>query len=161
MTSLAKKPSLGLVNAWDRLSGLPGGSSVFSFFVGRSARYTGTIGARVLEFGDGMAQVEMRDRPKVRNHLHSVHAIALMNLGELCTGLAVMSLVDGRGRGIVSQLSMEYTKKARGTITGRCDAEVPESPGVHDVTATGTLRDAAGDVVAVATAQWRIEIFEQ
>ena len=85
----------------------------------------------------GYARVEMRDRPKVRNHLKSIHAIALMNLGEVTTGLAVLSLVDGKGRGIVSNLEMKYVKKARGTITGTCTASVPETPGSHDVLAEG------------------------
>jgi len=159
MSTQVQRKSLGLVSAWQRLSRLPCGKSLFSFFVGRSARYTGTIGAKVIDFGPGVAQVEMQDRPLVRNHLKSVHAIALMNLGELCTGLAVMSLVDGRGRGIVSQLSMEYMKKARGTITGTCEATIPESQGSHDVVAEGILRDESGDTVAIARAQWRIEIF--
>jgi len=140
---------------------MPGGKRLFSFFVGRSARYTGTIGAVVQELEDGRAVVTMRDRPLVRNHLRSVHAIALMNLGELVTGLTVMYQVDGRGRGIVSHLEMEYIKKARGTITGVCDFVAPSEVGVHEgVIVQGDLKDESGEIVAKISATWKLEIFD-
>lgn len=146
---------------WKRLSSIPGGKKLFSMVVGRTARYTGTIGAIVEEVEDGRAVVTMRDRPLVRNHLKSVHAIALMNLGELVTGLTVMYQVDGRGRGIVSHLEMEYLKKARGTITGECTYIAPTEAGVHEnVVVEGILRDADGDEVARCRATWKLEIFD-
>jgi acyl-coenzyme A thioesterase PaaI-like protein len=135
------------------------GSRIFSFLVGRQARYTGTIGAKVTHLEKGHAVVEMADRAAVRNHLKSVHAIALMNLGELCTGLTVMHQVDGLGRGIVKNLSMEYVKKARGTITAECQSIVPDTPGDHDFIAEGLLRDQDGDIVARCTATWRLQIY--
>jgi len=144
---------------WERAQGWPMGSRIFSFLVGRQARYTGTIGARVTHLESGYSAVEMSDRPAVRNHLKSVHAIALMNLGELCTGLTVMHQVDGRGRGIVKNLSMEYLKKARGTITAECRSVVPSEPGDHDFIAEGVLKDEGGEIVARCTATWRLQIY--
>lgn len=143
---------------WARTSRLPMGNRVFSTLIGRAAPYTGTIRPLVLELSDGHSRVQLRDRASVRNHLRSVHAIALMNLGEVATGLAVMHAVDGRGRGIVTSLRMEYLKKARGTITATCDQQVPLSPGTHDLEVTGELRDDSNDVVARMWATWRVEI---
>ena len=146
---------------WERFSGMPGGKRLFSFVVGRTARYTGTIGAVVQELEDGRAVVTMRDRPIVRNHLRSVHAIALINLGELVTGLTVMYQVDGRGRGIVSNLEMEYIKKARGSITGVCEYTAPTAVGEHkNVVVEGLLKDESDEVVAKIRATWKLEIFE-
>jgi acyl-coenzyme A thioesterase PaaI-like protein len=135
------------------------GHRIFSYLIGRQARYTGTIGARVVELDHGVAVVEMADKPAVRNHLKSVHAIALMNLGELCTGLSVMHQIDGKGRGIVKNLSMEYTKKARGTITAECRSKVPTEAGDHDFIAEGVLKDSDGDIVAKCTATWRLQVY--
>ena len=157
-TTSVKKTTLR--DNWARFSTMPGGKRLFSFVVGRTARYTGTIGAVVQELEDGRAVVTMRDRPLVRNHLRSVHAIALMNLGELVTGLTVMYQVDGRGRGIVSNLEMEYIKKARGTITGVCEFVAPTQVGEHkEVVVEGLLKDDADEVVAKIKATWKLEIF--
>src|SRR5689334_10080950 len=75
--------------AWDVLSGMPGGKLVFSKLVGRMAPYTGTIKATVTVLRPGYAEVEMHDRRGVRNHLASIHAIALANLGELAGNVAL------------------------------------------------------------------------
>ena len=149
-----------IAGLWNRFSGVPGGKTLFSYMLGRAARYTGTIGAVVEHLEDGRSVVTMRDRAKVRNHLKSVHAIALMNLGELATGAAVMYQVDGRGRGILKGIGMEYFKKSRGTITATCEAVVPKEPGKHDLEVEGVLTDQSGDVVAKVNATWRIDIFE-
>lgn len=147
-----------LAELWDRLAPLPFGKRFFSFLIGWMAPYTGTVGARVDELGPGHAVVSLRDRRAVRNHLKSVHAIALMNLGEVATGIAVMHGIDGRGRGIITQLKMDYLKKARGTITATCDVTLPTTKGKHDLVVVGSLRDAGGEEVALATATWRVEL---
>jgi len=147
-----------LAQSWARLSSIPGGARIFSWAVGRMAPYTGSIGAEVLELADGHAKVRMRDRKKVRNHLGSVHAIALMNLGEVATGLAVMHAVDGRGRGIIVHLAMDYLKKARGTLTATCDTELPTAVGDLEHRCTAEIHDEGGDLVARATALWRLQI---
>ena len=143
---------------WDRTSRLPMGHKVFSRLIGRTAPYTGTMRATVTELGPGFATCVLPDRPVVRNHLRSVHAVALINLGELATGLSVMHAVDGRGRGIVTELCMEYHKKARGTITATCRTELPTTPGTHDLKVEAELRDPQGEHVATARATWRIEL---
>jgi len=157
--SVPAKKRMTIAQLWERSKRWPAGARVFSFMIGRQARYTGSIGAQVTHLETGRAVVQMADKAAVRNHLKSVHAIALMNLGELCTGLAVMHQVDGKGRGIVKNLSMEYIKKARGTITGECETRVPEESGDHEFVATGLLRDQSGDVVAKCTATWQLQIY--
>ena len=144
--------------AWARCRALPLGNRVFSRIVGRMAPYTGSIGCTVLELSDGHSKVELRDRKAVRNHLNCVHAVALINLGEVATGLAVMHAIDGRGRGIVTELRMQYFKKSRGTITATCDVPVPVEPGQHDLEVVGELHNAEGELVAKAFATWKVEI---
>lgn len=146
---------------WDRLSGLPGGKRLFSWLVGRTAPYTGTIGARVEEVREGYARIHMRDRRKVRNHLRSVHAVAQLNLAEEVSGLAVVYSMPPGLRGIPVHLEIDYEKKARGTITAVCElpGPVPE-PGEEGervpYEVPVALTDPSGDVVARAKARWVI-----
>jgi acyl-coenzyme A thioesterase PaaI-like protein len=120
------------------------------------ARYSGSISPHVLELEAGRAVVTMYDRPAVRNHLHSVHAIALMNLGEIATGLAVLASLGDNRRGIVTNLAMEYTKKARGTMTATCVFEQPPADFEGPFNVRAELCDEAGDIVAIAMAEWTI-----
>lgn len=152
----SKRPTVAQL--WGTLAPLPGGKRLFSRAVGRFAPYTGTIGCEVEELRAGYAVVAMADRPAVRNHLGSVHAIALMNLGEVATGLSMLVAIDGRGRGIITHLEMDYVKKARGRITATCEAVLPEGVGQHEYLADSVLRDEAGAIVARARAVWKLDI---
>ena len=157
MTDRKKQGGLNLLSLWKKLARLPFGGLVFSWFLGRMAPYSGTIRARIEQFSEGRAVVSMPDRKKNRNHLRSLHAIALINLGEIATGLAVLSTVDGRGRGIVTGLRMEYLKKARGKITATATVDSDVGGGEHII--QGQLVNEAGESVAVIYATWQIEVF--
>jgi acyl-coenzyme A thioesterase PaaI-like protein len=152
----SSRPSIAQL--WTTLARLPGGKLLFSKFVGRAAPYTGTINAKVQVLEDGHSEVLLEDKRAVRNHLDCVHAIALMNLGEVATGLCMLYGVDGRGRGIIKALKMEYYKKARGNITASCWAKAPTTSGDHDIDVVAELRDEKGVVVAKAFATWKVTI---
>ncbi|MCX4240682.1 hotdog fold domain-containing protein [Paraliomyxa miuraensis] len=136
---------------WDRLGPLPGGKQVFSLLVGRMAPYTGSIDGRVVELRRGFARVELDDRRKVRNHLRSVHAIALVNLAELCGNLALSYSLPDDARFIVAGLSIDYVKKARGTITATSECPVPASNERHEYAVPVVMTDRHGEAVARAT----------
>ena len=155
---MPSSPSLSaqIRNNWEKLSGKPMGKWLFSRAIGWMAPYTGTVGAVVDELRPGYARVLLKDRKKVRNHLNSVHAIALMNLGEMSTGLALMSAMPEDARGILAGLSMDYHKKARGLLTAECSCDIPETSERKEYQIVGEIKDESGDVVATATARWLI-----
>ena len=118
--------------------------------------YTGALGATVVQFDPGHVRVRLRDRRGVRNHLRSVHAIALSNLGELSTGLALLGALPPTVRGILTGIDTEYRKKARGLLDAEARCEVPEVAASIEQVVEAEIRDAAGDVVAVVHARWRL-----
>jgi len=145
-----------ILQRWQRLSALPGGRHLFSFMLGRLAPYTGSIAAQVKVLEPGYAQVELRDRRKVRNHLNCIHAIALMNLGEVTTGLALLSGLRPGVRGIITGLSIEYFKKARGRLVSVAETVQPEVSGELEHEVHADIKDQSGERVARCTAKWRL-----
>jgi len=141
---------------WRRLAPLPGGKTLFSLLLGRITPYSGTIGARVEELAPGFCRAALRDRRRVRNHLNSVHAMALANFAELTSALAVLSGLAPGVQGIVTGFSITYQKKARGRLIAECRVTGLDVSAERDQEAVVTVSDAAGDVVAQATARWRL-----
>jgi len=137
--------------AWDRLGSLPLGDRVFSRMVGLMAPYTGSVGARVVELRDDYARVELRDRWAVRNHLTSVHAIALANLAELTGNIAVAYTLPDDGRFIVAGMDIEYLAKARGRITAICDQALPRTSDKREYPVVVEMYDPKQTLVARAS----------
>lgn len=153
---MSDEAASGLLASWNRLRGLPGGRAIFRYVLGRRVPYTGSISPEVIELEPGRTRVVMRDRPRLRNHLRSLHAVALTNLGELATGLAVTSSLPASARGIPTGFSIEFLKKARGTIEARCSAEIERTDEERDLDVEADLVDESGDTVARFTARWRV-----
>jgi acyl-coenzyme A thioesterase PaaI-like protein len=101
-------------------------------------------------------KLRLRDRRGIRNHLGSVHAVALANLGELASGLAMTTALPAGVRSIVTGLSVEFRKKARGVLEAESRVAVPAVTGDVELDVHAVIHDATGSVVAVVTARWRL-----
>ncbi len=145
-----------LLDLWDRLSPLPGGRRLFSFLLARRVPYSGSVKARIEHLEPGFVQVSLRDRRRVRNHLDSIHAVALTNVGELASGLALLTALPRGVRSIVVRLETRFHHKARGRVVATCRV-VPEPVAEEtEREVRAEIHDAEGRRVAEVTALWRL-----
>lgn len=149
-------PGTRLLRLWRQLSPLPGGQWLFAMIFSRMVPYSGSVGPRIRHLEPGHARVEIPDRRSNRQHLGSVHAIALMNVAEMASGLAMMSGLPEGIRGIVTNISIVYLKKARGTITAVSRVSVPTVTTDQDFEVISECLDRENAVVARATVTWRL-----
>ena len=105
----------------------------------------------------GHAVCVLTDRHAVRNHLDSVHAVALANLAELVSGTAMLTALPAGTRGIVMRLEIDYLKKARGTLTATADVTVPPVTESTEMFPQAVITDGEGDVVAKARVTWKVQ----
>ncbi len=144
-----------LLKKWRAMTAVPMGKWFFSRLIGLLVPYTGTIGPRVEELGYGYARASFRDRRKVRNHLKSVHAIAMLNLAEMVCSLAISTVQPHNGRWIVKGMDIDYIKKGRGRITAECTPPQVDWNFEQDHIGEVLLKDPAGDTVAIAHTRWK------
>ncbi len=135
---------------WDTLSRVPRGKYIYSYLIGRYAPYTGTIGAVIEDLREGHSEVSLKDAPSIRNHLSSIHAVALANLAELTGNIALSYSMPADARFIVSKMEIEYLKKARGKVTGICDCPIPTSNEKKTWLVPVEIHDEGGNVVCTA-----------
>ena len=149
-----ESPGDKILSTWLRLKDKPFGKRIFSRGVGKLAPYTGTIKALVTDLQPGYCHSFLKHRRSNMNHLRSTHAIALINLGEMTSGLAVLSGLGSQIRGILTNLEMEYIKKAKGDLTATCKCEIPAVEDNLKYVVTTTIKDCDNDVVAVGKFHW-------
>jgi len=159
MATARRDADLGgrLLRYWLRLRTMPGGRWLFSRLLGRLVPYSGSIRAQVLLLEPGLAVLRMRDRRALRNHLRSVHAIALANLGELASGLAAIAALPPGVRGIPGSITIAYHRKGRGTLIAEGTATIPPVSDVAETVAEAQISNQAGEAVATVRVLWQLE----
>jgi len=153
---------MDLLKQWNQFSVLPFGDKIFSKVVGLKIPYTGSISAHVKQLRPAYAEVILPDSRKVRNHLQCIHAIALMNLGEFSTGLALHASLPENFRAILTHLEIDYFKKARGDISSI--VTLNDSQKIFTDAATFkipfSLKDSKSEIVSGGCAHWKIGIYQ-
>jgi acyl-coenzyme A thioesterase PaaI-like protein len=153
---MASAPGTRLLALWRRLQPLPGGEWLFAKLFARMVPYSGSVRPRIRVLEPGHAEVEIPDIRANRQHLGSVHAIALMNVAEMTSGLAMMAGLPDGVRGIVTSLAMTYHKKARGTIRAVSRVTVPTVTEDRDFEVVAECFDPSGTCVATGHVHWRL-----
>ena len=153
---MSSSPGSKMLSAWRSFSKLPAGSWLFTQMIKRMVPYTGSVDPRVEVLEPGYARVSITQKRKLEQHLGSIHAIALMNVAEFASGAAMMTALPPGFRGIVTKISIEYFKKARGTVTAESRPQLPDLAVEGEYDFISEVKDETGDVVARATVRWKL-----
>lgn len=156
MAQALASPGARLRSTWARLSPLPGGRWLFGRVMRFMNPYSGAVGATVDTLEPGYAKLVLKQRRGVENHLNSVHAIALANVAEMASGLAMLAGLPDTVRGIVTKISIEYLKKARGVLTAEARVTVPNVTSDMEYLVNSIVKNEAGEEVARAVVTWKL-----
>jgi acyl-coenzyme A thioesterase PaaI-like protein len=115
-----------LLPLYRRVTRLPAGDRVFSRLFAFEAPYFATVKPRFVELRPNYAELTIRKRRRVLNHIGTVHVIAICNGLEAAMGALAEASIPRDKRWIPKGMEVSYTAKAVSDIT--CIAETdPES----------------------------------
>lgn len=141
---------------WNRCIQFPGGRYFFSWAFWAFIPYTGSIRPEIVELRKGFARIRMRDRRFYRNHLKSLHAIAIANLAECASGLSLVPGLSENTQAILVRLELDYLKKGRGLLEGIASCSPPFGSETQDFVVESEVKDRLGETIARAKATWRL-----
>ncbi|RDY66124.1 hotdog fold domain-containing protein [Lysobacter soli] len=149
--------STPLLSLYRKFTRWPAGRWLFSRAICFKAPYFGTIAPRIVSLEPNRCEVRIADRRRVHNHIGTVHAIALCNLAELAAGVMTDATLPASMRWIPKGMTVEYLKKATGTMHGVATPDVPlvESTSGYELPVTVIVKNDAGEAVFRASiAMW-------
>ena len=149
--------STPLLSLYRKFTRWPAGHWLFSRAICFKAPYFGTIVPRIVSLEPNRCEVRIADRRRVHNHIGTVHAIALCNLAELAAGVMTDATLPASMRWIPKGMTVEYLKKATGTMHGVATPDVPvvESTSGYELPVTVIVKNDAGEAVFRASiAMW-------
>jgi hypothetical protein len=129
------------------------GKDVFNYIISFVSPYSGSICPSVELFDKTECRCSIIERRCLKNPFNSVHALALANLGEFTSGLLMMEYLQSlKKRGIITKITAEYHKKARGKITAICNLSEFKNGQIKS-----DLINEKGDIVCEIKCQWLIK----
>lgn len=108
------QPNLALFR---KMSALPLGRHLFSKALCVKAPYFNSIKPLMVDLQARKAEVKIRKRRAVLNHLGTVHAVAMCNMAELAGGMMMDVSIPTTHRWIPKGMTVEYLKKANTDLT--------------------------------------------
>lgn len=110
-----------VLRLWEKFDGMPMGSRAFSLLFGLKAPFFGTVRPHFTVLRPHRAELTIRKRWRVQNHIGTVHVIAICNGLEAAMGALAEATVPADKRWIPQGMQVSYPAKADSDIT--CIAE--------------------------------------
>lgn len=134
-----------------KLTSYPGGGRAFSLLYGFKAPYFATVAPDVLTMAPHHAELVVRKRRKVANHLGTVHAIAICNGLEAAMGLVAEATCPPTRRWIPKGMDVRYLAKSTTDILCIADTDPSDWTDVGDVPVRVRAQRRDGVVVVAGT----------
>ena len=147
MTTMSESSALRI---WNRLKGTATGRWLFTRIVCFKAPYFNSISPLFVELQTGRAVVSMRIRRKVKNHIGTVHAIAMANLCEIAAGTLTEASVPQDMRWIPKSMNIAYLGKAATAVTATAELPPVVSGDALDAVVSVDVCDTNGAIVVHA-----------
>lgn len=135
--------------AYQLLTRFPAGRWLFTRIVCFKAPYFASIRPRVTVMQPGRAEVLMRQRRAVQNHIGTVHAIACCNACEMAMGMLAEATIPDRLRWLPKGMTVQYLKKATGELRAVASL-APAGFAEGEVIVPVDVLDARGEIVVHA-----------
>ncbi len=110
-----------ILDLWNTSSALPQGRRLFSLAFSQKAPYFASVRPMFVDLRPNYAELKIKKRRGVQNHIGTVHAIALCNGLEAAMGALAEVTIPDHKRWIPKGMDISYTAKADSDI--RCIAE--------------------------------------
>ena len=108
---------MDLIKLYNSISKLLFGKKIFTFIICWRAPYFSSITPLITELTPETLQVVVKLRRNVKNHLGTMHAIAMCNACELAAGVFLEANLPKAKRWIPKAMQVEYLQKATTDIT--------------------------------------------
>lgn len=138
-----------LLTLYTKISQWPLGHWIFSKAVCFKAPYFSSISPAITRLENGRCEARIKDHRAVRNHIGTVHAIALCNLAELCAGLMIDASLPKDMRWIPKAMNVSYLKRAKGTMRAIATPQIAiiSAAESYELPVNVDVLDDAGDFV--------------
>ncbi|MGH3464604.1 MAG: hotdog fold domain-containing protein [Kribbellaceae bacterium] len=118
---------------YDSLARFPGGKRVFSLGFARKAPYFRSIRPQFVQIRPNFASLRLPDRRAVRNHIGTVHAIAVCNGLEAAMGALAEATVPAGKRWLPKGMTVSYLAKSTSDLVCTAETDPADWEGGPDV----------------------------
>jgi acyl-coenzyme A thioesterase PaaI-like protein len=139
--------------------------------LGLVSPFNSHLKARILDWSRESTTLEVRLHRGVKNHVGGIHAGAIFTLGETCAGLIIIKNFSfNEYRPIMSDVTVHFSKQARGTIVGvaRVDraslskVEQGLKKGLPQMLELDTeILNSKNELIASVKTKWQIKSWDQ
>lgn len=142
---------------FNKMARYKGGKWLFGKIICWKAPYFATIKPQFIDLRPSYCEIKINKRRAVENHLHTVHAIAMANMCELCAGMVTEVTIPSSMRWIPTNMQINYIHKAKTDLRAIAQMTSPSSwDETQDLTVPVSVIDAAGKEVVNASITMRI-----